>query len=393
MTTMISFFNHKGGVGKTTTVHNLANVLADKGQKVLLIDADPQMNLTASVSGKFESNSDNLMVAALLSREGELEFMDPKIALENYFKQWTDFQENHLSLHEFLNNYLLDDIPITKPIFNKKSNIHSDGRIDLIIGSMDTIEIEASLYRAATNKMPGDDRDFVRFQKAIDSICDGKYDFVLVDTAPNASSMLVATLVLLSDFFIAPVTPNLYSLQAIDNLSDVIMKWMSYLGHFASTGNKRKLELKTKFLGLIIQQAKRFKGYSAATTAWINDLNNRLAKYTAYAKKIDTIVSEEQFTQIFPNDPYIIESCYDFTQSLRSVAERAKIPVVHITQDICNNFREITITETGKMKKKSPVIVEDGQYKIALTETINSYDRIADSLIRNCNKNKNTKNY
>jgi chromosome partitioning protein len=50
-TKVISLFNHKGGVGKTTLVHNLAFALGDLGQRVLLIDADPQMNLTASMYG------------------------------------------------------------------------------------------------------------------------------------------------------------------------------------------------------------------------------------------------------------------------------------------------------------------------------------------------------
>jgi cellulose biosynthesis protein BcsQ len=44
-------FNHKGGVGKTTLVPNLGFILADQGQRVLLIDADPQMNLTAAMYG------------------------------------------------------------------------------------------------------------------------------------------------------------------------------------------------------------------------------------------------------------------------------------------------------------------------------------------------------
>ena len=51
MAKIITFFNHKGGVGKTTLVHNLGFILADKGYKVLLIDADPQMNLTAAIYG------------------------------------------------------------------------------------------------------------------------------------------------------------------------------------------------------------------------------------------------------------------------------------------------------------------------------------------------------
>jgi cellulose biosynthesis protein BcsQ len=43
----IALFNHKGGVGKTTLTVNISNAMAEAGKRVLLVDADPQCNLTS----------------------------------------------------------------------------------------------------------------------------------------------------------------------------------------------------------------------------------------------------------------------------------------------------------------------------------------------------------
>ena len=49
MSRVISITNCKGGVGKTTTALNLGAALSDSGKRVLLIDSDPQGNLTAAM--------------------------------------------------------------------------------------------------------------------------------------------------------------------------------------------------------------------------------------------------------------------------------------------------------------------------------------------------------
>jgi hypothetical protein len=52
MTKIISIFNNKGGVGKTTLLWNLSDALARKNKKVLMIDFDPQCNLSIAVLGQ-----------------------------------------------------------------------------------------------------------------------------------------------------------------------------------------------------------------------------------------------------------------------------------------------------------------------------------------------------
>lgn len=65
MTRIIAVINHKGGVGKTTTVASLGAVLSEKGYKVLIVDLDAQSNLTSSL---LSTSPDRTLYNALTER-------------------------------------------------------------------------------------------------------------------------------------------------------------------------------------------------------------------------------------------------------------------------------------------------------------------------------------
>jgi chromosome partitioning protein len=64
-TRIISFSNHKGGVGKTTTTASVGTILASKKHNVLLIDLDAQANLTASL---YDGEVENSIYTALIGK-------------------------------------------------------------------------------------------------------------------------------------------------------------------------------------------------------------------------------------------------------------------------------------------------------------------------------------
>ncbi len=357
---IITFFNHKGGVGKTTLVHNLGFILAERGYKVLLIDADPQMNLTAAMYG--------LSTSVEYSTDED--------------SKWSENVKKYISLSEYLDVELKGQ-QSAKEIFRINSQ-NGAGFVDLISGAINLANTEADLYgiiknkNEFTNDIPNKFEHSIKKQKS-------NYDFILIDTSPSASSIINAMIMMLSDYFIAPVSPSFFSLQAVDNLSSIFQNWIKLLGDYQTTKSFKGLSFQPKFLGLVVQMAKRFNGgsnpegitsFSKSAEKWMSDVNSSVRKFQQFAILRNMAVSEEEFSQIFgvESNPFIIQKCCDFTTQLRSIAEKAGIPVINLTQEICSKYKDsgtnVDITK------------ENGQYTISFNSISNSYNSIAEGFIR-----------
>ena len=191
----ITIFNHKGGVGKTTLTVNIASALATKGKSVLLVDTDPQCNLTSY----------------LLADEVVDDLLDHSEDTKGR-TIWT----------------------AVKPIFDRvgvgKHVLPLEIRdLALVPGDIRLSEFEEFLGEAWTDsyrRRLGGLQAITAISNLVDNLnVEREFDFVFFDTGSNIGP-LNRVLLLDSDYFIVPVACDLFSVRALATLGTTLSRWI-----------------------------------------------------------------------------------------------------------------------------------------------------------------------
>jgi chromosome partitioning protein len=195
MAHVVSFINLKGGVGKTTICVGVAEMLASDwahGQKVLVIDLDPQTNATTFLIGEQHWRKVN----------------DAGHTLATLF---ADALEEDPAKRRFdLDSTIIEDASSVTGTYGERP-----GRVDLLPSSLDLIDLQDRLASMAPGQFYSNvPTDILR--RAIRSRID-EYDWVLIDCPPNLGIITLNGL-RISDGFVIPTIPDMLSTYGIPQI-------------------------------------------------------------------------------------------------------------------------------------------------------------------------------
>lgn len=233
----IAIFNNKGGVGKTTYLYHIANLIADSGKKVLMVDCDSQCNLTSytlsdnqikqSWSGM--GNSIYKVIEPIASGTGDFRKRKPNRVNENLY-------------------IIPGDIDLS--IF--------EDRLGETWGSTATQEIslraQIAIYR------------YIKYVAERISV-----DYIFLDLGPNLGALNRSVLGG-CDYFITPLSPDLFSIKGSENLGSKFIiwseEWKRNLAKWHEQGFRELPNAKPKFLGYVTQQHNLRTNSEGMTIGW-----------------------------------------------------------------------------------------------------------------------------
>lgn len=254
----IVIFNNKGGVGKTTLLCNIASYLQIKeNKKVIVIDADPQCNATS--------------------------YMFPEEKIEEIYNSGETLYKIIKPLQRG-KGYIKSDLPIIKsPNF----------MIDVIPGDTQLSLTEDFLSKDWLDGKSGDYRGLqttLMFKDLLEKIKE-EYEYAFFDVGPSLGALNRAVLAA-SDYFIVPMSSDIFSLQALENISKSLSEWKNQLNRGLNDYKEKEKEDFT-INDLVVNWNLQFCGYiTQQYTAKTKD--GKKQPVNAYEKIIKKIPSAIQ---------------------------------------------------------------------------------------------------
>ncbi|MGQ3055913.1 MAG: ParA family protein [Nevskia sp.] len=288
----IAFFNNKGGVGKTTLVYHLAWMMADRGLKTLVVDLDPQANVTSMFL-------DETRLAQIWPEEGD----HPKTifgAIRPILRGIGDVAAPHVEK------------------FGKN--------LSLIPGDLGLSTFEDKLSDAwprCHNRDESAFRTMTAFHRLIQAGGGESTDVALIDVGPNLGAINRAALIS-SDHVLIPLAPDLFSLQGLRNLGPALRDWRDIWKALIPKGPKDislpKGEIRPAGY-VVMQHGVRDNRPVIANQRWMD----RIPKVYR-----DAVLDDS--SQVAPSvvtDPYKLALLKHY-RSLMSMAMEARKPIFHL---------------------------------------------------------------
>lgn len=250
----VCFFNNKGGVGKTTLIANLAAELAlNNKKKILLVDADPQCNLTQYLL------SDDQYIQEYEEEDPSTVYsvIHPLSIGKGYRKQLPIRRAENFGC----------DVIIGDPRLAMKEDLLSQDWRDARAGGTRGLRTTFVFH------------DLLKKSE--------EYDYVFFDMGPSLGAINRAVL-LVADYFILPATIDIFSKWAVQNIGLALTTWQKDLANgIANAEDPSELPIteskRVKFLGYVMQQHKeRAQGTSVRI----------VEAYKAISEQFPTIIKD-----------------------------------------------------------------------------------------------------
>ncbi|CCK82428.1 ParA family protein [Desulfobacula toluolica] len=238
---IFSIFNNKGGVGKTTYMYHIAHLLAKKDFSVLIVDLDSQCNLSA-----YSISESDLEKSWKTDRGNSI-----WNAIEPVYERLGDIRKRQPSIvnPEYPNLYI---IPGDVLLSNFEDSL-GDSWNSAKGGNPGDLRVQSAIYRYilwASEKVNA--------------------DIVMLDLGPNLGALNRAVLAI-SDYFVVPMSPDLFSIRGTQNLGSKLCTWRKEWDQCKSAYNGDAIELPTGapvFLGYVMQQHNIRKNSKGMTRGW-----------------------------------------------------------------------------------------------------------------------------